>query len=67
MAMFGLAGLNVKDIIKDLDILGFGKVSENSLKKSQLQELAQLRQQYVEKEITKAEYKMMVKDILKVN
>ena len=66
MAIFGVAGLNVKDIIRDLDILGFGKVSENSLKKSQLQELAEVREKYVAKEITKAEYKMMVKDILKV-
>lgn len=66
MARFDFFTFGVKDIIRDIDILGFGKWSENSLKKSQLQELADVRQRYVEKEITKAEYKMMVKDILKV-
>lgn len=67
MGMLGFAGFNVKDIIRDLDILGLGKWSESSLKKGQLRELADLRERYLAKELTKAEYKMMANDVLKVS
>ena len=67
MGMLGFAGFNVKDIIRDLDILGLGNWSESSLKKGQLRELADLRERYLAKELTKAEYKMMANDVLKVS